>query len=60
LIPVDPGSPEVVQFTYKVYNTNQALVETDTVSYNLTENNLLSLNLATTQNATGTLTVMPQ
>ena len=60
LIPVDPGSPEVVQFTYKVYNTNQAIVETDTVSYNLTENNLLSLNLATTQNATGTLTVMPQ
>ena len=60
LVPVDPGSPEVVQFTYKVYNTNQALVETDTVSYNLTENNLLSLNSATTQNATGTLTVMPQ
>jgi hypothetical protein len=60
LIPVDPGSPEVVQFTYKVYNTSQALVETDTVGYNLTENNLLSLNSATTQSATGTLTVMPQ
>ena len=59
-IPVDPGSQEVVQFTYKVYDTNQALVETDTVSYNLTENNLLSLNSAATQNATGTLTVMPQ
>ena len=60
LIPVDPGSPEVVQFTYKVYNTNQALVETDTVSYNLTENNLLSLNSAAIQSATGTLTVKPQ
>jgi hypothetical protein len=60
LIPVDPGSPEVVQFTYKVYDTNQALVETDTVSYNLTENNLLSLNSAATQNTSGTLTVMPQ
>jgi hypothetical protein len=60
LIPVDPGSPEVVQFTYKVYATNQALVETDTVSYNLTENNLLSLNSAATQSTSGTLTVMPQ
>jgi hypothetical protein len=60
LIPLDPGSPEAVQFTYKVYNTNQALVETDTVVYNLTENNLLSFDSATTQNATGTLTVMPQ
>jgi hypothetical protein len=59
-IPVDPGSQEVVQFTYKVYDTGQALVETDTVSYNLTENNLLSFNSAATQNATGTLTVMPQ
>lgn len=60
LVPVDPGSSEVVQFTYKVYDTNQALVETDTVSYNLTENNLLSLNSAAIQNAAGTLTVMPQ
>jgi type III secretory pathway component EscS len=60
LIPVDPGGSEVVQFTYNVYNTNQALVETDTVNYNLTENNLLSLNSATTQSASGTLTVMPQ
>ena len=60
LIPVDPGSSEVVQFTYKVYNTNQALVETDTFSYNFTENNLLSLNSAATQSAAGTLTVMPQ
>jgi type III secretory pathway component EscS len=60
LVPVDPGSSEVVQFTYKVYDTNQALVETDTVSYNLTENNLLSFNSAATQNAAGTLTVTAQ
>ena len=60
LIPVDPGSQEVVQFTYKVYNTSQALVETDTVSYNLTENNLLSFNSAATQNTSGKLTVTPQ
>jgi type III secretory pathway component EscS len=60
LIPVDPGSPEVVQFTYKVYDTNQVLVETDTTSYSLTETNLLSFYSATTQNASGTLSVMPQ
>jgi hypothetical protein len=59
MIPVDPGSPEVVQFTYKVYNTSQALVETDTVSYDMTENSLLSFNSAVTQNAMGTITVMP-
>ncbi len=59
-IPVDPGSPEVVQITDNFYDTNQALVETDTVSYNLTEENLLSFNSAATQNASGTLTVMPQ
>jgi len=60
LIPVDPGSNEVVQFTYKVFDTSQALVETDTISYVLTENNLLSFYSAATQSASGTLTVMPQ
>lgn len=59
-IPVDPGSQEVVQFTYEVFDTSQALVETDTVDYNLTENSLLSFNSATTTNASGTLTVNPQ
>jgi type III secretory pathway component EscS len=60
LIPVDPGSSEVVQFTYKVFDTSQALVETDTISYVLTENNQLSFYSAATQSASGTLTVMPQ
>jgi hypothetical protein len=60
LIPVDPGSNEVVQFTYKVFDTSQALVETDTISYVLAENNLLSFYSAATQSASGTLTVMPQ
>ena len=59
-IPVDPGSNEVVQFTYKVFDTSQALVETDTISYGLTENNLLSFYSAATQSASGTLTVTPQ
>ncbi|MDP9007787.1 MAG: hypothetical protein M3N91_03610 [Pseudomonadota bacterium] len=60
LIPVDPGSNEVVQFTYKVFDTSHALAETDTISYVLTENNLLSFYSAATQSASGTLTVMPQ
>ena len=60
LIPVDPGSNEVVQFTYKVFDTSQALVETDTISYVLSENNLLLFDSAATQSASGTLTVMPQ
>jgi type III secretory pathway component EscS len=59
-IPVDPGSNEVVQFTYKVFDTSQALVETDTISYVLTENSLLSFYSAETQSAAGTLTVTPQ
>jgi hypothetical protein len=59
-IPVDPGSPEVVQFTYKVYDMHQMLVETDTVSYYLYENGVLGLFSATAQNATGTLNVMLQ
>jgi type III secretory pathway component EscS len=60
LIPVDPGGQEVVQFTYKVFDTSQALVETDTFDYNLTEGSMLSFNSATTMNASGTLTVAPQ
>jgi len=60
LIPVDPGSNEVVQFTYKVFDTSQALVETDTISYVLSENSLLSFYSAATQSASGTLTVTPQ
>ena len=60
LIPIDPGSNEVVQFTYKVFDTSQALVETDTISYVLSENSLLSFYSAATQSASGTLTVTPQ
>ncbi len=59
-VPVDPGSPEVVQFTYQIFDTNQVLVETDTYSYNLTEDNVLSLNALGAQSASGTLTVKPQ
>jgi hypothetical protein len=59
-IALDPGSPEVVQFTYKVYDMHQMLVETDTISYYLFDNSVLGLFAATAQNATGTLNVMLQ
>jgi hypothetical protein len=60
LIPVDPGSPEVVQLTAKVYDVNQALVETDNISYELTAGGSLSFNSETTQSNSGTLTVTLQ
>jgi hypothetical protein len=54
------GAAEVVQFTYKVYDSQQTLVETDTFSYNLSESSALTLNSATVQNASGSLTATPQ
>jgi hypothetical protein len=57
LIPADAGGPELVQFTYQVFDTNQVLVETDTFTYNLTEDSMLSLNSAAAQNASGTVSI---
>jgi hypothetical protein len=54
---VDPGSPEVVQFTHEVYDTQQMLVETDTISYSLWENSTLTFFAATRQNSSLTLSV---
>jgi hypothetical protein len=58
--PASTGAAEVVQFTYQAYDSNQALVETDTFSYNLSESSALTLNSATVQNASGSLTATPQ
>ena len=56
--PVDPGSIEVVQFTYDIYDANHTLVETDTYSFNLSEASApLQFNAAVTQTASGNLTV---
>ena len=60
LATVDGKGPEVVQFTYKVYDTSQTLVETDNVNYYLSEANVLSLYSYTAQSASGTLSVTPQ
>ncbi len=56
-IPTDPGSPEIIQFTYTAYDTQQALVQTDTVSYSLSPDSVLTFYGATSQNGSGTLTV---
>jgi hypothetical protein len=60
LATVDGKGPEVVQFTYRVYDTSQALVETDNINYYLSEDNVLSLYSYTAQSASGTLSVTPQ
>jgi hypothetical protein len=60
LATVDGKGPEVVQFTYKVYDTSQSLVETDNFNYYLSEDNVLTLYSYTAQSASGTLSVTPQ
>jgi hypothetical protein len=60
LASVDGKGPEVVQFTYKVYDNSQTLVETDNFNYYLSENNVLSLYSYTAQSASGTVSVTPQ
>lgn len=60
LLPVDPGGQEVVQFTLNSYDMSGMLVQADTQSYYLTEDNVLSFYGATANNSSGTLSVTPQ
>lgn len=60
LIPVDPGSPEVVGFTYKIYDANHALVQTTTFSYLLTADSVLSFHSARTDDVHGTFSIALQ
>lgn len=57
LAPVDPGSPEQVQFMFQIYDTAQSLVATATFNYNLTPTSVLSFAAAAAQNASGSLMV---
>jgi hypothetical protein len=57
---VDGRGNEVVQFTYKVYDNSQTLVETDNFNYLLGEDSVLDLYSYTAQSASGTLSVTPQ
>jgi hypothetical protein len=60
MTPVDPGSPVAVQFTNKIYDTQNTLVETDVTTYSLTANEVISFISATAQSASGTLSVTAQ
>ena len=60
LATVDGRGNEVVQFTYKVYDNSQTLVETDNFNYFLSEDSVLDFYSYTAQSASGTLSVTPQ
>lgn len=60
LNPIDPGTTEVVRFTFNSYDTSGSLVESDTQSYYLTEQSVLSFYGATASNASGSLSVAAQ
>jgi hypothetical protein len=60
MAPVDPGSPVAVSVTDKTYDTQNTLIETDVTTYSLTSDSVLSFISATTQTASGTVTVTGQ
>lgn len=60
LATADGRGNEVVQFTYKVYDNTQTLVETDNFNYFLSEDSTLDFYSYTAQSASGTLSVTPQ
>jgi hypothetical protein len=55
--PVDPGSPESIAITDKVYDTQQNLTETDVYTYTLSAAEVLSFVSASSQTSSGTLQV---
>jgi hypothetical protein len=60
MAPVDPGSPVAVSVTDKIYDTQNTLIETDVTTYSLTSDSVLAFISATTQTASGTVTVTGQ
>jgi len=60
MTPVDPGSPMGVAVTTKVYDTQNTLIETDVTNYSMTSSNVISLDSASAQTQSGTLTVTAQ
>jgi hypothetical protein len=55
--PATTGGPLTVQFTDKIYDAVGALAETDVTTYTLTSTNVMAFVSATTQNASGNLSV---
>jgi hypothetical protein len=60
LLPVDPGSREVVEFTLRSYDMSGAPAGTDTRSYYLTADSVLSFFGYTASDASGSLSVTAQ
>jgi hypothetical protein len=60
LAPVDPGSPIAIMVTTTIYDTHNALIETDVTTYTLTSSNVITLSGATAQNQSGMLKVTAQ
>jgi len=58
--PVDPAGPVSVQFTDKIYDTQNTLIETDTNTYSLPSSSVLSFISATAQTSSGTFSVTAQ
>ncbi len=58
--PIDPGSAEVVQFTFDIFDSGQQLIEVDTYSYNLDGTATLSFSAASAQTSGGTVQVTAQ
>jgi hypothetical protein len=58
--PVNPGSPIGVAMTTKIYDTQNALIETDVTNYTMTSSNVISLSSATAQTPSGMLSVTVQ
>jgi hypothetical protein len=60
LSPVDPGSPIGIAVTTKIYDSQNALIETDVTNYTLTSSGLISLGSASAKTSSGMLTVSTQ
>jgi hypothetical protein len=60
MAPVDPGSPIGVAVTTKIYDTQNALIETDVTNYTMTTSNVISLSGGSAQNQSGMLTITVQ
>jgi hypothetical protein len=60
LTPVDPGSPIGIVVTTKIFDTHNALTETDVTNYTMTSSNVISLSGASSQNQSGSVTITVQ
>jgi hypothetical protein len=58
--PVDPGSPIGITLTDKIYDAQNALLETDVTNFTMTSSNVISFVSASAQRQSGTITVTAQ